>query len=63
MWAMQPVSLRRDADTHGRDHVEETPDDSTNVTQQLAQLGELHTQGALTDEEFAAAKKKLLERL
>ena len=27
---------------------------------QLKQLGELHTQGAITDEEFTAAKAKLL---
>ena len=28
--------------------------------EQLKQLGELHTAGVLTDEEFAAAKAKLL---
>jgi hypothetical protein len=27
---------------------------------QLKQLGELHAQGAITDEEFTAAKAKLL---
>jgi len=27
---------------------------------QLSQLGDLHNQGVLTDEEFAAAKAKLL---
>lgn len=30
------------------------------VTAQLQKLAELHKSGALTDEEFAAAKKKLL---
>jgi Short C-terminal domain len=29
-------------------------------TDQLANLAQLHTSGALTDEEFAAAKAKLL---
>jgi hypothetical protein len=28
--------------------------------EQLKQLGELHTQGILTDEEFAAEKAKIL---
>jgi hypothetical protein len=30
------------------------------VTTRLAELGKLHDQGVLTDEEFAAAKAKLL---
>lgn len=30
------------------------------LTGQLAQLGELHSQGVLSDEEFAAAKQRLL---
>jgi len=30
------------------------------ITAQLTKLAELHTSGVLTDEEFAAAKKKLL---
>ena len=30
------------------------------ATAQLAKLAELHTQGVLTDEEFAAAKAKIL---
>ena len=34
------------------------PEDDTNA--QLQNLAELHTQGVLTDEEFAAAKAKLL---
>ena len=32
----------------------------TNTIEQLKQLGELHQQGVLTDEEFAAQKAKLL---
>jgi hypothetical protein len=33
---------------------------STNITDELAKLADLKTQGVLTDEEFAAAKQKLL---
>jgi hypothetical protein len=33
---------------------------SANTIEQLKQLGELHEQGILTDEEFAAQKKALL---
>jgi hypothetical protein len=32
----------------------------TDVTAQIQKLSDLHKSGALTDEEFAAAKKKLL---
>jgi hypothetical protein len=34
---------------------------STTLTGELRDLAQLHSQGALTDEEFAAAKKRLLE--
>jgi hypothetical protein len=33
---------------------------STDLTAQLQQLAQLHTAGVLSDEEFAAAKQKLL---
>ncbi len=33
---------------------------STNVTDELKRLADLHASGVLSDEEFAAAKKKLL---
>lgn len=36
-------------------------DDGQNLAEQLRALGELRQQGALTEQEFAAAKKKLLE--
>jgi len=32
----------------------------TDVVEQLQQLAQLHDSGALTDEEFASAKQKLL---
>ncbi len=37
-----------------------TAGDQSAKIEQLKQLGELHTQGVLTDEEFAAEKAKLL---
>jgi hypothetical protein len=36
------------------------PPPQDDVTARLTQLGQLHAQGVLTDEEFAAAKAKLL---
>ncbi len=33
---------------------------STSVTDELQKLADMHTSGVLTDEEFAAMKKKLL---
>ncbi len=36
------------------------PAGGTDMIEQLKQLGELHAQGILTDEEFAAQKAKLL---
>jgi membrane protease subunit (stomatin/prohibitin family) len=36
------------------------PEPEENETAQLQNLAELHTQGVLTDEEFAAAKAKIL---
>jgi len=41
--------------------VEDTPTGSGgDLADQVARLGELHRGGVLTDEEFAAAKRKLL---
>ena len=37
-----------------------TTDDNNDITQQLKDLNELYKSGALTKEEFAKAKKKLL---
>ena len=37
-----------------------TPEMSADVTARLGELGKLHEQGVLTDEEFAQAKAKLL---
>lgn len=37
-----------------------TPPATTDVNTELSRLAEFHKQGVLTDEEFAAAKKKLL---
>jgi len=35
---------------------------SNDMIDQLGKLGQLHEQGVLTDDEFAAQKQKLLER-
>ena len=35
---------------------------SDDTIEQLGKLGQLHEQGVLTDDEFAAQKQKLLER-
>ncbi len=37
-----------------------TPAPETDITAELQKLAQLHQQGALSDAEFAAAKKKLL---
>jgi hypothetical protein len=37
--------------------------DSEDAMAQLQKLGELHSQGILTDEEFAAKKQELLSRM
>jgi hypothetical protein len=39
----------------------EKADDQASYLDELERLGELHKQGILTDEEFAAKKKKLLD--
>jgi hypothetical protein len=39
---------------------EEAPPPEDDATAQLQNLAQLHTQGVLTDEEFAAAKAKIL---
>ena len=38
----------------------EQPEEAKSTSGELTQLTKLHAEGALTDEEFAAAKKKVL---
>uniref|UniRef100_UPI0015F0340A SHOCT domain-containing protein n=1 Tax=Streptomyces phytophilus TaxID=722715 RepID=UPI0015F0340A len=38
-------------------------DDHDAVLRRLRELGELHAAGVLTDEEFAAAKRAILQRM
>ena len=40
-----------------------SPEQPTNLIDQLERLGELHTAGMLTDEEFSAKKADILKRL
>jgi hypothetical protein len=48
----------QDAQQYQQEAAPPEPEDDTNA--QLQNLAQLHTQGVLTDEEFAAAKAKLL---
>ena len=48
----------QDAQQYQQEAPAAAPEDDTNA--QLQNLAQLHTQGVLTDEEFAAAKAKLL---
>jgi membrane protease subunit (stomatin/prohibitin family) len=41
-------------------YAQEAPEAEDDATAQLQKLAALHTQGVLTDEEFAAAKAKIL---
>jgi hypothetical protein len=41
-------------------YAQEAPEAEDDATAQLQKLAALHTQGVLTDEEFAAAKSKIL---
>ena len=41
-------------------YAQEAPEPEDDSTAQLQNLAKLHTQGVLTDEEFAAAKAKIL---
>jgi hypothetical protein len=50
------------AEDQQQQYAQQAPGDSSEaLTNQLAQLAQLRAQGALTDEEFAAAKAKLIE--
>ena len=49
---------QEDAQQYQQEAPPPAPEDDTNA--QLQNLAQLHTQGVLTDEEFAAAKAKLL---
>lgn len=59
-----PVEFRKaaDAGTESRDTAVPA-DDHDAVLRRLRELGELHAAGILTDEEFAAAKRAILQRM
>ena len=50
---------QQDAQEQQQD-AQEAPEAEDDATAQLQKLAALHTQGVLTDEEFAAAKAKIL---
>jgi hypothetical protein len=54
---------RQDAQQYAQEpqqYAPEAPEAEDDATAQLQNLAALHTQGVLTDEEFAAAKAKIL---
>ena len=60
-----PASLRKDPDPEAAAASEAAVpgDDHDAVLRRLRELGELHAAGVLTDEEFAAAKRAILQRM
>ena len=43
------------------EHVEAAPEPATSATDELAKLADLHSQGILSDEEFGAAKQRIID--
>ena len=54
----EPVQEQRAGETQGE---APAPESGTDRVEQIKELAELRDQGILTEEEFAAEKKKLLE--
>ena len=57
---VQRRQAARYADQDAQQYAQEAPAPEDDATTQLQNLAALHTQGVLTDEEFAAAKAKIL---
>jgi hypothetical protein len=51
---------QQDAQQYEQQQYEQAPPPADDPNAQLQNLAQLHTQGVLTDEEFAAAKAKIL---
>ena len=51
---------QQDQQQYAAEAAQQAPPPEEDATAQLQQLAALHTQGVLTDDEFAAAKAKLL---
>ena len=51
---------QEDAQQYAQEPQQAPPQPEEDTTAQLQNLAQLHTQGVLTDEEFAAAKAKIL---
>ncbi|WP_344291397.1 SHOCT domain-containing protein, partial [Streptomyces synnematoformans] len=59
-----PVEFRKPADAGAEPPEAAVPaDDHDAVLRRLRELGELHAAGILTDEEFATAKRAILQRM
>ncbi len=60
-YEQQAAMQQKDAELQqAKQQAAAAPSASTNVTDELKKLADLHAAGALSDEEFAASKKKLL---
>ena len=59
-WLTRRLSSSRAAPPHTHRRRAAPPAAAPDLTAQLQQLAQLHTAGVLSDEEFAAAKQKLL---
>jgi type II secretory pathway pseudopilin PulG len=58
--AAQQQAAQEQAYQQGKQDSAPAPSGGKDVTAELQKLAELHKSGVLTDQEFAAAKKKLL---
>ena len=58
--AQDQQQYEQQQDDQQQQYAQEAPAAEDDATAQLQNLAKLHTQGVLTDEEFAAAKAKIL---
>lgn len=59
-WSNQEAEANQEPQ---QSYQEQPQEQSSDPMEQLRQLGELHTQGILTDEEFTAKKQQLLSQM
>jgi membrane protease subunit (stomatin/prohibitin family) len=59
-WAQQEQSQWEQEQQREQQRAAEAPTQEADPTEELAKLGRLHESGVLTDDEFAAAKAKIL---
>ena len=62
-YAQEPQQYAQEPQQYAQEpqqYAQEAPEAEDDATAQLQNLAKLHTQGVLTDDEFAAAKAKIL---